>query len=260
MDQAILLKTKGIAGPEGSQPAAALQEDLMRSTIRVIKWPGRLLVWMSLFLTLSLSLPLRALGNQAGAGQEGATNAQAQQPQQQPQPPQTPPGQQPRTPPTPNTQVERERQEEHGTANPAIPTERERSHIPAPGAVPQAAPGATGQKPPAQTEQVSPNAITQPVPLSPDVPDTRVGVDNNQVANLSVHDAIVRALAKNLDIENFRESVVIAQYNLFASRGVYDITSSSAVNFRNQTIPVASIFAGGGQNFSFTSRNFTYNF
>src|SRR5215469_4623492 len=105
MDQAILLKTKGIAGPDRNR-RLPLQEDLMRSTMRVNKWTGRLLFGMSLFLTLSLSLPIGALGSQAQGGQEGTTNAQAQQPQQQPQPPQTPPGQQPRTPPTPNTQVE----------------------------------------------------------------------------------------------------------------------------------------------------------
>src|SRR5215467_1567486 len=201
----------------------------MRVIMRVNRWPGRVLATASLLSILSLSFPLRALGGQADKSQDGTTAAQTQQQQ----PPQTPPGQQPRTQP-PNTRLDRERQEEHGTTNPAIPTEREKRNIPAPGTTPQAAPNAAGQQPPSQTQnqQVPPSAITQPVPLSPDVPDTRVGVDNNQPQNLSVHDAIGMALAKNLDIENFRQSVRIAQYNLFAARGVYDITSSSSINFR----------------------------
>jgi len=231
----------------------------MRVIMRTNRWPARLLATASLLSILSISFPLRALGVQVEKAQDGVVAAQSQQQPQQ-QPPQTPPGQQPRTPPTPNTQTERERQEEHGTTNPALPTERERRNVPAPGAAPAAAPNAAEQTTPSQNQQVPSSAITQPVPLSPDVPDTRVGVDNNQVENLSVHDAIAMALGKNLDIENFRQSVRISQYNLFAARGVYDIASSSTINFRDQILPVASIFAGGGANSAITTKNLTYNF
>src|SRR5262249_20265344 len=61
-------------------------------------------------------------------------------------------------------------------------------------------------------------------------------------------------------IEAFRQGVQISQYNLFGSRGVYDLTSGSSVNYRSQTFPVTSIFQGGNANASLTQRTYTYNF
>jgi HAE1 family hydrophobic/amphiphilic exporter-1 len=47
---------------------------------------------------------------------------------------------------------------------------------------------------------------------------------------------------------------------LYSLKGVYDILSSSDVNYRSQTFPVVSIFGGGGATSSLTQRTLTYNF
>jgi len=104
------------------------------------------------------------------------------------------------------------------------------------------------------------NPITQPIAQSPDVPDVRVGVLPGQIQTMSMQDAIALALQNNLDIESFRQGVQISQQNLYSLRGIYDIVSSSDINYRSQTIPVANLFAGGGTSGSFTSRQIVYNF
>jgi outer membrane protein TolC len=111
-----------------------------------------------------------------------------------------------------------------------------------------------------QQTEITQNRITQPLAVSPEVTTQRVGVNENQQELLTLQDAITLALKNNLDIEIFRQGVQIAQYNLFSLRGAYDIVSSSEISYRNQTFPVASIFAGGGANFSVTQRVLTYNF
>jgi outer membrane protein len=104
------------------------------------------------------------------------------------------------------------------------------------------------------------NPITQPLALSPEPGKDRVGVTPGQVQTLSMQDAITFALKNNLDIENFRQGVQIAQQNLYSLKGVYDIISSSDVHYTSQTTPVANIFAGGGSGGSFTQRALAYNF
>jgi outer membrane protein len=109
-------------------------------------------------------------------------------------------------------------------------------------------------------QQPSQNPITRPLALSPEVPDVRVGVDPNQVQALRIQDAISVALQNNLDIEQFRQGVQISQFSLNSLRGVYDIVSSADINFRSQTVPVASIFGGGGSTSSLTQRSLATNF
>src|SRR5262249_32833137 len=106
----------------------------------------------------------------------------------------------------------------------------------------------------------SQNPITQPLALSPDVPPDRVGINPGQVQTLSLQDAIAMALKNNLDIASFREGVQIAQQNLRSLRGIYDIVSGAEVNYRNQSVPVANLFAGGGTTGSFNSKTINYNF
>ncbi len=122
---------------------------------------------------------------------------------------------------------------------------------------------ARGQEPPApagQQQNPAQNPITQPLALSPEVTHQRVGIRDGEVQALALQDAITMALQNNLDIEQFRQGVQIAERNLFALRGVYDILSTSDVNYRSQTIPIASIFGGGGSTGSLTQRTITYNF
>lgn len=111
------------------------------------------------------------------------------------------------------------------------------------------------QNPPAQ------NPITQPLALSPDVPDTRVGVQAGQVQSLGMQDAITLALQNNLDIEQFRQGVQISERSLYSLKGVYDILSTSDLNYRQQTQPIVSIFGGGDlTSSSLTQKTFNYNF
>jgi outer membrane protein len=119
------------------------------------------------------------------------------------------------------------------------------------------------QATPATTQQQNPsgqNSITQPLALSPDVPTTRVGVTAGEVQSLALQDGIAMALQNNLDIEQFRQGVQISERNLYSLKGVYDILSTSDVNYRSQTVPVVSIFGGGGSTSSLTQRSLNYNF
>lgn len=103
------------------------------------------------------------------------------------------------------------------------------------------------------------NSITQPLAASPEVGHERVGVDLNQVLQLRLQDAIETALRNNLSIENSRQAVQLAQYNLFASRGVYDILSGANVNYNSATQPIAQTFQGA-VNGSITQNAVTFNF
>jgi len=118
----------------------------------------------------------------------------------------------------------------------------------------QPAQPAPQQNPPAQ------NPITQPLALSPEITRQRVGIKDGEVQSLALQEAIALALQNNLDIEQFRQGVQIAERSLYSLKGVYDILSSSDVNYRSQTIPIVSIFGGGGATSSLTQRAFTYNF
>src|SRR6185503_4536827 len=118
----------------------------------------------------------------------------------------------------------------------------------------QPAQPAPQQNPPAQ------NPITQPLALSPEITRQRVGIKDGEVQSLALQEGIALALQNNLDIEQFRQGVQISERSLYSLTGVYDILSSSDVNYRSQTFPVVSIFGGGGATSSLTQRTLTYNF
>ncbi len=213
---------------------------------------GRAIAAVSLATLMGASLPV------ATFAQEGIVSVQ-QQPAPKPKPPDTPPtpGQKKKEdPPRPDTQRRREQQEQQGETRPQRPTERENRNLPAPGQTPAATPSTTDQ----QQTPGTPNPITQPLALSPEVTRQRVGVTEGVVETMSLQDAITRALQNNLDIEVFRQGVQAAQYNLFASRGVYDIVSGSTLYYESRTFPVASIFAGGDASSSVTQKEFNYDF
>ncbi len=108
-----------------------------------------------------------------------------------------------------------------------------------------------------QTQQ---NPITQPLALSPDVSSQRVGVDENNKQLLTLQEVIALALQNNLDIEQFRQSVQIAQYNLFSLYGFYDVTSGTETGFRNSITPSANIFSGADTSGAFSNKTLYYNF
>src|SRR5712692_2803007 len=119
------------------------------------------------------------------------------------------------------------------------------------------------QPAPATTQQQNPsgqNSITQVIPLSPEVSPRRVGVTEGEVQSLALQDGIAMALQKNLDIEQFRQGVQIAERNLYSIKGIYDILSTSDINYRSTTQPIVSIFGGGGASSSLTQRSVNYNF
>jgi outer membrane protein len=223
----------------------------MISVLTRFRKAGRAVAAASLAALIGTGLPVAAFA------QEGIVTAQ-QSPSQQPKPPDTPPQpQQKKDPPRPDTQKKREQQEQQGETRPNRPTERELRNLPPPGQTPAAQPSTTEQ----QTQQPgTPNPITQPLALSPEITHERVGVREDLVVSLSLQDAITRALQNNLDIEVFRQSVQAAQYNLFASRGIYDLTSGSTLTYESRTFPVASIFAGGDASSAITQKEFTYDF
>jgi len=129
------------------------------------------------------------------------------------------------------------------------------------GVVARQQPAGQAQDPQARPDaQAGQRSITQPLAMSPEVGPERVGVDLNQRQLLTLQDAVALALQNNLDIEQFRQGVRIAQYGLFALRGAYDITSTSDINYNSQTFPVASIFSGGGATGSLSQRTINYNF
>src|SRR5215510_1163510 len=221
----------------------------------------------SLLTLMTASLPSVTLASGARsqtqkpvAGQQTTQETVAVQTQEKPAPPQTPP-----TPPkqaTPSNQERREKQEETGGQNPNIQTEREKHNIPPPGAnpsVPAPSASAAGQSQQLGQEHGQ-SAITKPLAQSPEVGHERIGVNLNQVESLRLAEAIQLALQNNLDIESLRQSVQVAQYNLFAAKGFYDMVSGSSVNYRSQTFPVSSIFAGGGNTGAVTQHVLTYNF
>lgn len=104
-------------------------------------------------------------------------------------------------------------------------------------------------------------AITAPLPETAPVGPGRTGVDLGQVESLTLQDAIRLALLNNLTIEQFRQGVQMAQYSLFSTRGVYDVTSGGNINYLSNTVPVAIIGAlSGAQNGALTQHSFNFNF
>ena len=91
------------------------------------------------------------------------------------------------------------------------------------------------QPPTQQPSQSAQNSITQPIVGSPDVPRTRVGVTPGQELSLALQDGIAMALQNNLDIEQYRQGVQIAERSLYSLRGVYDILSTADINYRSTT-------------------------
>lgn len=113
----------------------------------------------------------------------------------------------------------------------------------------------------AQEKQTSTADLTAPAPLIQfkDVPSTRVGVDANNLVQLTLHDAILMAVRRNMDIEITRFNTETARYDLFAARGAYDPVFSGEVSFLSATVPVTSTFGGGGTDASRNDKQIVFN-
>ena len=71
----------------------------------------------------------------------------------------------------------------------------------------------------------------------------RVGVDMTSQKSISLRQAIVKGLEKNIDIEVTRKDVKIAEFELKSANGVYEPTFSGQTFYNRETRPNISIFS-----------------
>ncbi len=76
-------------------------------------------------------------------------------------------------------------------------------------------------------------------------PPQRVGVAADKQTILTLRDAVTMALENNRDIEIERLNTQLNEFDLRAAKGVYDPSLTSQMFYQRQTLPVASILAGG---------------
>lgn len=91
------------------------------------------------------------------------------------------------------------------------------------------------------------------------VPTRSVGLDPDKAVRWTLRDAILAALEKNVDIDVERENVRLAQFDLFASQGVYDPTSTSGISYNSSTQANTRLFSGTNATTT-TNQTLTYNF
>ncbi|HEX4949814.1 MAG TPA: TolC family protein [Blastocatellia bacterium] len=119
------------------------------------------------------------------------------------------------------------------------------------------------------TPPPSPTAIQAPQIQSRPIPQGTVGVDPSKVLNWTLREAIMTALERNVDIQLERENVRLAEFDLYAARGVYDPTFTSTLSFTPQrfanstpaaaiTTPSGNVIEGVGKVISVKS--LVYNF
>jgi HAE1 family hydrophobic/amphiphilic exporter-1 len=103
---------------------------------------------------------------------------------------------------------------------------------------------------PVEPPPVAPNfeAPSRPLPSS-----ERVGVDLANQLSLTIEQAIEMALRNNNNIDISRNNLQINEFNLRASRGVYDPLLSSENYYESATTPVANAI-GGAVNGAVTQR------
>ena len=76
-------------------------------------------------------------------------------------------------------------------------------------------------------------------------PVQRIGVAADKQINLTLRDAVTMALENNREIEIERINTQINEFDLRAAKGAYDPSLTSSIYYERQTLPVASILAGG---------------
>ena len=125
----------------------------------------------------------------------------------------------------------------------------------------------------AQAQTPIPSTQTAPI-QAPDIkpraiPQRTVGIDPNKVLSWSLRDAVLTALERNVDIQMERENVRLAEYDLYAVRGVYDPSFTSTLSYSPQrfanatpssaiTTPSGNVISGVGKVISV--KTLTYNF
>jgi outer membrane protein TolC len=92
---------------------------------------------------------------------------------------------------------------------------------------------------PALAQLPAPVATSTPAPLP------RAGIQTGKQTLLTVRDAVTMALENNSEIEIERLNTQLSEQDLRAAQGVYDPALSSGYFYDRQTMPVASLLAGG---------------
>lgn len=196
----------------------------------------------------------------------GTTAAVAQTPQQTPRPtpPQGDPTRPPGQPPIPGNPVPQ---------NPTAPPGPVRTSpttapgtTPAPGAtpVPQVpagtVPGGSTQEPGNAQEPIREPNIPQfqPRPLPPVPSLNRLGI-GSETLQLSLNDAIKRALENNNDIEVARDDVRFAETQLRALEGVFDPVFSITPQYDKRISPQQSSLGGGSQTGTTSTTTLSWN-
>lgn len=117
---------------------------------------------------------------------------------------------------------------------------------------------------PVPTISIPPAVLpNEPPPVAPDfkapmrpLPSTeRIGVDTANHLSLTLEEAIEMALRNNNDIDAFRNSVQIAEFNLRGARGIYDPLIEGESYYDSTSVPTASII-GGAVNGSVTQTRY----
>lgn len=97
----------------------------------------------------------------------------------------------------------------------------------------------------AQDAQAPQNSQSQDQqPVARPIPLRTVGLEPGKVVKWTLRDAILLALENNPDIELERSNVRLAQYDLFAARGVYDVTYTASSNYNAFTQGNTRLFSG----------------
>ena len=76
-------------------------------------------------------------------------------------------------------------------------------------------------------------------------PESRIGVDNNKRVMLTMREAVTLALENNRDIAVERENIKLGEWDLKATKGVYDPNIAASLNYQRVNAPVTSLFGAG---------------
>lgn len=87
----------------------------------------------------------------------------------------------------------------------------------------------------------------------------RVGVEMSEPLPLTLEEAVGMALENNNDIEATRIGVTVAEHELTAARGAYDVRLTSETSFEHSKRPTAS-FLGGGRDGSLVTTDIAGKF
>jgi HAE1 family hydrophobic/amphiphilic exporter-1 len=93
------------------------------------------------------------------------------------------------------------------------------------------------------TTQQNPQSQDQQ-PVARPIPQRSVGLDPGKVVRWTLREAILAVLENNPDIELEKSNVRLAQYDLFAAQGVYDVTSTASSSYSAFTQGNTRLFSG----------------